>query len=154
MPMGTPTDLSPSAHYVGEQIGCGPWIGMFKDRVYLILCSVIDAQTFLKKTLVDEGLEILRAFRAGRCHMISQLIGKVLTRARSVGKNARVPKVVRISLSELCVTSDTNKVAEVGHENSRLAVANPPVSWSLVPTTTPSVLSFSRKSSTLANALS
>lgn len=105
MAMSTPADLSSPADDVGEDVRGRPRVGVVKDGGDLIIGRVVDAETLLQKMLIDEGLEILRAFGAVGGHMISQLVGKILGRMRGVGEDARVPKVLRIRFSELWVVS-------------------------------------------------
>ncbi len=156
MSVGAPTDLSSAADDVGEDIRRWPWVGVMKDGVDFVIGCVVHAETLLQKTLVDVGFEILGAFRAVGSHVIAQLVGKVFGRMRGISKDAGVPKVLRIRFMELYIPCQQGcrRGGIVYQEILRLAVASPPVSWSLVPTKTPSVPSVSKKSSTLANALS
>ena len=91
MSMCTPSDLSPSADDVGENIRRGPWIGVMKYEINLIVSSIVDTEALLQEMLIDIGLEVLGAFRAVRVHVISQLVGKIFSRMRGIGKDARVP---------------------------------------------------------------
>ena len=104
--MSTPSNLRPPADDVGKHIRCWPWFGMVEYRLYFIASGIINAKTLLQENLVDVGLEILGAFRVVRGHMVSQLVGKMLAGMRSVRKDARVPKILRICFVELCIASE------------------------------------------------
>ena len=69
--MSTPTDLSPPADNVGEDVRRGPWIRVMDNGVDLIFSGIVDTQTLLQEMLVDIGLEILGTFGDVRLHMIS-----------------------------------------------------------------------------------
>ena len=175
MAVRRPSHLRAPRYHVCEDVGCGPGVVLGVDEAGDFgIGSVADAEPGRYEG-ADKGTEIVvvRGGRTGRSRdvgrrggiarggdVIAELVGEAFCRVGGVGQDGGEPVVFWIRCVEFCLVKLLACCIPYGFSSEnvkhglRRAVAKPPVSWSLVPTSTPLTLSRSRKSSTLLNALS